>query len=303
VPVSVCYRHPARESYVHCQRCDKVICPDCMRQAAVGFQCPDCVAQGAKTTRTGRTAYGGIRPGNPGATTMALIGLNAFVWLAIVATGWKASELIDRLALSPLGTCFTSDGSGYYPNLAEATCNAPGLEFVPGVADGSYWQLVTSTFAHVEVWHIAFNMFALYALGPQLELVLGRARFLALYLISGLAGSTLVYWLAAEHSATLGASGAVFGLMGALLVVAFKVGGNVQSILTWIGINVVITVVGAQFISWQAHLGGFLGGVAIAAALVYAPRRNRTWFQVGTLVLIAAILALAVVLRSAQLSG
>jgi membrane associated rhomboid family serine protease len=303
VPVSACYRHPGRESYVHCQRCDKVICPDCMRPASVGFQCPDCVAEGARTTRSGRTAYGGLRPSNPGATTIALIGINAFVWITIVATGWKSSELIQRLALSPLGTCFTADGSGYYPQATEATCTLPGTEFVPGVADGSYWQLVTSMFAHVEIWHIAFNMVALYALGPQLELVLGRARFLALYLLSGLAGSTLVYWLADEGSATLGASGAVFGLMGALLVIAFKVGGNLQSLLTWIGINVAITVFGASFISWQAHLGGFAGGVIVAAALVYAPRRNRTKFQVGALVFLAALLALAVIARSAALTG
>ncbi len=275
-----------------------------MRQAAVGFQCPDCVAQGAKTTRAGRTAYGGVRPGNPGVTTITLIGINAFVWLTIVATGWKSSELIQRLALSPVGTCFTADGSGYYPNANEALCGtAPGATWVSGVADGAYWQLLTSMFAHVEIWHIAFNMFALYALGPQLELVLGRARFLALYLLSGLAGSTLVYWLSDETSATLGASGAIFGLMGALLVVAVKVGGNVQSILTWIGINVVITVMGSSFISWQGHLGGLLGGVAIAGALVYAPRRNRTQFQVGALVFIAALIALAVILRSAQLAG
>ncbi len=303
MPESACYRHPGRESYVHCQRCDRVICPDCMRQAAVGFQCPACVAEGAKTTRAARTAYGGVRPANPGAATITLIGINAFVWLMIIATGWRSSDLIQRLALGPRGACWTADERGYFPGVTEAQCSASGLDYVPGVADGAYWQLVTSMFAHVEIWHIAFNMFALYALGPQLELVLGRARFLALYLLSGLAGSTLVYWLADEYSATLGASGAVFGLMGALLVVAFKVGGNVQSILTWVGINVVITVVGSSFISWQGHLGGFLGGLAIAAALVYAPRRNRTRLQVGALVLIAALLVLAIVARSAVLAA
>lgn len=279
-----------------------------MRQAAVGFQCPDCVAQGAKTTRTGRTAYGGVRPGNPGVTTITLIGINAFVWLTVVATGWKSSDLIYRLALSPVGQCVSRSLDGTYPLYSERACSAGTNpagdgQWVPGVADGAYWQLLTNMFAHVEIWHIAFNMFALYALGPQLELVLGRARFLALYLLSGLAGSTLVYWLSDETSATLGASGAIFGLMGALLVVAVKVGGNVQSILTWIGINVVITVMGSSFISWQGHLGGLLGGVAIAGALVYAPRRNRTQFQVGALVFIAALIALAVILRSAQLAG
>ena len=96
------------------------------------------------------------------------------------------------------------------------------------MSDGAYWQLVTSAFTHVEVWHIGFNMLALWVLGPQLELALGRARFLALYFLSALAGSALVYWLGGTTTATLGASGAVFGLMGALLVLALKVGGNVR---------------------------------------------------------------------------
>lgn len=274
-----------------------------MRSASVGFQCPDCVAEGAKSTRAGRTAYGGLRPSNPGATTITLIGINVFVWVLIVATGWKSSELIQRLALSPRGTCFTSDGSGYFPGATEAMCQTAATRYVPGVADGSYWQLVTSMFAHVEIWHIAFNMLALYAFGPQLELALGRARFLALYLLSGLSGSAFVYWLSADYSATLGASGAIFGLMGALLVVAYKVGGNVQSLLTWIGINVLITVLGSSFISWQGHLGGFVGGVAITAALVYAPRHRRTQVQVAALVLIGLAIAVAIVARTLVLTA
>lgn len=275
-----------------------------MRQASVGFHCPHCVAEGAKSTRTGRTAYGGIRSSNPGVTTITLIGINAFVWLMIVATGWKSSDLIQRLSLVPRGACWTAERSGYYPGVNEATCRASGdgLTWVPGVSDGSFWQLFTSMFAHVEIWHIAFNMFALYALGPQLEMVLGRLRFLALYLLSGLAGSALVFWASDEQSATLGASGAIFGLMGGLLVVAFKVKGNVQTILTWIAINAVITIVGSQYISWQGHLGGFLGGLAIAGALVYAPKRNRTQFQVAALVLIAALIAVAIAVRFAVLT-
>ena len=137
--------------------------------------------------------------------------------------------------------------------------------------DGAWWQLVTSTFLHVDVWHIGFNMLALWFLGPQLELAIGRARFLALYLISGLAGSACVYWLSGEQTSTLGASGAVYGLMAALLVIAFKVGGQVQTILMWIGINVVFTFTGG--FSWQGHLGGFVAGAAIMAVLRLLPAR------------------------------
>ncbi|HEU4811476.1 MAG TPA: rhomboid family intramembrane serine protease [Nocardioides sp.] len=303
--VPTCYRHPGRETYIRCQRCDRSICPDCMRDAAVGFQCPSCVAEGAKTTRSGRTAYGGLRPGNAGITSMVLIGINAVVWLLVVATGGAASQLLNRLMLLPTGRCVSgSRPELYFPSVHnEAVCTAsPARDWIAGVSDGAYWQLLTSAFTHVEIWHIGFNMLALWVLGPQLELAIGRARFVALYLLSGLAGSVLVYWAASENGATLGASGAIFGLMGALLVVAFKVGGNIQGILTWIGINFVITVLGRGFISWQGHLGGFLGGVLIAAVLVYAPRTRRTPWQVLGLCAIGVLLLLATAARTATLT-
>lgn len=274
-----------------------------MRDAAVGFQCPSCVSEGAKQTRTGRTPYGGMRSANPALTSIVLIVSNVAVWLAILATGWRSSELIRTLALTPLGTCEARDGF-FYPSVGDATtCEvAAGGHWVPGVADGAFWQLITSAFTHVDIWHIGFNMLALWILGPQVELAIGRARFLALYLLSALAGSTLVYWLASETGATVGASGAVFGLMGALLVIAFKVGGDVRNILTWIGINAVITVVGSSFISWQGHLGGLLGGMAIAAVLVYSPRTRRTQVQVLGLAGLTAVLAVLIVLRTAALA-
>ena len=296
--VPTCYRHPGRESYIRCQRCDRPICPDCMRDAAVGFQCPSCIAEGAKTPRSGRTAYGGLRPGNAGITSMVLIALNAVVWLAILATGGSSSRLVDLLALRAKGVCLIQ-GGGY--DVPHASCTGSGT-WLPGVSDGAYWQLLTSTFTHVEVWHIGFNMLALWVLGPQLELAVGRARFLALYLLSGLAGSLVVYWLAPEYQATLGASGAIFGLMGALLVLAHKVGGNIQPIVMWIGINFLITVVGRGFISWQGHLGGFLGGLLIAGVLAYAPRERRTTWQAAGLATFAVALVVATVLRTAVLA-
>ena len=302
-----CYRHPGRETYIRCQRCDRPICPDCMRDAAVGFHCPSCIAEGAKTTRSARTAYGGLRSGNPGLTSMVLIGLNALVWLSIMASGWRESRLIDRLALLPVGRCGSDASPGAHYNLAtEQACNTRTAEgdglWFPGVSDGAYWQLLTSAFAHVEIWHIGFNMLVLWFLGPQLEMVLGRARFLALYLLSALSGSALVYWLADERSATLGASGAIFGLLGALLVVAHKVGGDVRTILGWLAINTVITVVGSSFISWQGHLGGFVGGFLAALVLVYAPRRRRTTVQVAGLSVIGVLVVAAMVARTVGLA-
>ena len=275
-----------------------------MRDAAVGFHCPSCVAEGAKTTRSAKTAYGGARTANPGLTSMVLIGTNLAVWLMIVATGWRESRLVDRLALIPQGRCDSIDQPDrYYTTVSsERVCDqVPDGRWVGGVAEGSYWELLTNAFAHVELWHIGFNMVALWFLGPQLEMVLGRARFLALYLLSALSGSALVYWLADESRGTLGASAAIFGLLGALLVVAYKVGGDVRTLLMWLGLNVVITLT-IPNISWQGHLGGFVGGFLVAGVLVYAPRQRRTTLQVAGLSVIGVLIVAAMAARTVVLA-
>jgi membrane associated rhomboid family serine protease len=284
----VCYRHPGRETWIRCQRCDRPICPDCMNSAAVGFQCPSCVKEGSRGTRTGRLPYGGAHSANPALTSIGLIVVNIAVWVAITSDGGGGSGLVDKLALLPQTTLFgNQDGT---------------TTLVEGVAGGAWWQLGTSVFSHVEVWHIGFNMLALYFLGPQLELILGRARFLAVYLLSGLAGSIAVLWFSHEHSQTLGASGAIFGLMGALLVVGLKVGANVQQLLVWIGINVVFTVTASSYISWQGHFGGLLGGSLLAALVVYAPRRRRNVFQWAGLAGFAVLCVVLAAVRIAALS-
>jgi membrane associated rhomboid family serine protease len=237
---------------------------------------------------------------NPSLTSAVLIGLNAAVWLLITVTGGAASAWVSRLSLIPASAC--TRGELVYPQASEAQCASFGT-WVTGVADGAWWQLATSMFTHVDVIHIGFNMLALWALGPQLELALGRARFLALYLLSGLGGSLAVYWLAPTYTSTLGASGAVFGLMGALLVMALKVRGDVQSILVWIGINVAITLYGRGSISWQGHLGGFLGGLLLMSLFAFAPRgaRRNLWQGAGVAAYVVVLLAL-LALRTAALA-
>jgi membrane associated rhomboid family serine protease len=221
---------------------------------------------------------------NPALTSIALIVVNLAVWVAIRTD----DALIDKLALLPQTTLFgNQDGSA---------------TLVEGVSGGAWWQLGTSVFSHVEVWHIAFNMLALYFLGPQLEAILGRARFLGVYLLSGLAGSTAVLWLSHEHGQTLGASGAIFGLMGALLVVGLKIRANVQQLLFWIGLNVVFTVTASSFISWQGHFGGLVGGALLAALVVYAPRRRRAAVQWAGMAGFAALLVVLCAVRVAALS-
>jgi membrane associated rhomboid family serine protease len=258
-----------------------------MNPASVGFQCPDCVREGSRTTRQGTTAYGGKRSDNPALTSQVLIALNLAVWLLLTATGGGGSPWFYRLVLIPRGADAIIDGA---------------RQFVPGVADGAYWQLATSAFTHVSLFHIGFNMMALWVLGPQLELILGRARFLAVYLLSGLAGSAAVYWLSATNTPTLGASGAIFGLMGALVVIAFKVHGSASAILPWIAFNFALTFL-VPHISWQGHVGGFVGGVLLAALFAYAPKAGRTRWQLAGSVLFAALLVVAIVARSVVLAG
>lgn len=264
-----------------------------MHDAAVGFQCPSCVSEGARQTRQARTPYGGARSGNPALTSMALIGANLVAFLGILASGGAAGTLIDRIALMLGNRCDPIGQGGYYPQVTtEGSCLADvGGTWVIGVGDGSYWQLATSMFTHVEIWHVGFNMLALWFLGPQLEMAIGRVRFLVLYFLSGLAGSAMVVWLSGTQLQTYGASGAIFGLMGGLLVLAVKVGGNVSQIGGWLLINAVLTFT-IPNISWQGHLGGFLGGVLIAAVIVYSPRQRRgTWQLVGLLVIGLLLLA------------
>jgi membrane associated rhomboid family serine protease len=271
-----------------------------MREASVGFQCPSCVAEGRRTTRQARTAYGGVRqsPGGVGLVSKTLIAINAAVWALILATGGNASVWVDRLALRPKGACLTGRQAF---DVSHAQCTTAHGTWLPGVSDGAWWQPVTSMFTQVEILHIGFNMLALWILGPQLELVLGRARFLSLYLLSGLVGSAAVYVLSPEFTPTLGASGAIFGLMAALLVIALKQRADVSQLMVWIGINVALTFFSTG-ISWQGHLGGFFGGLALAGVLVYAPRQRRTTWQVAGFAGVALLVAVTFALRTAALS-
>jgi len=269
-----------------------------MRDAAVGFHCPDCIAEGRKQTRQARTPYGGLRASRQGVVSISLIVLNAAVWILIMASGGNSSRLVDYLALRPKGACAV--GRQAY-DLSRDQCSTGHGTWLPGLSDGAWWQPLTSMFAHVAVLHIGFNMLALWVLGSQLEMILGRLRYLGLYLLSGLVGSAAVYLFTPAYTPSLGASGAIFGLMAALLVIAYKARADVSQLMVWVGINAVFTFVGAN-ISWQAHVGGFAGGAVLAAVLVYAPRARRTAWQAAGFACVAVLVALAFALRTAALS-
>lgn len=277
----VCYRHPDKETWIRCQRCEKPICPDCMRDASVGFQCPDCVKEGARSTRQGKAVYGGKRlTGNPMATTFALIAANLVGFFAIRSGGGR---VLDALALLPQSS-------------------TRGFQEVEGVSGGAYWQVLTSAFSHENVLHLGFNMLALYFLGPMLEQVLGRVRFLAVYFVSAFTASAAVMLLSNPNSQTLGASGSIFGLMGALVVVAFKVKADLRQILFWLGLNLVFTFYNTGSISWQGHLGGLIGGALTAAIIVYAPRKRREVIQ-WTGIALVLVVALVVIAAQAVVLG
>jgi membrane associated rhomboid family serine protease len=248
-----------------------------MNSAAVGFQCPNCVKEGARTTRSGRLPYGGVRVANPTLISSLLIGVNIAVWLAIAADGGSNSVIASKLAIVPSWTVRVLGGGD-------------SAELVNGVAHGAWWQVITSTFTHIQVFHIVLNMIALYMFGPALEQILGRLRFLTLYVVSGITGSAGVMLFSNSHGMTVGASGAIFGLLGAMAVVAFKTGGDVQGLMSLLLINLVITFT-VPMISWQGHVGGLVGGALVGAGMVYAPRKGRAVVQFGVagLVLAAAL--------------
>ena len=175
----------------------------------------------------------------------------------------------------------------------------------PAVADGELYRLLTSAFLHYGLTHILFNMWALYIVGPPLEMALGRLRFGALYFLSALGGSVLVYLASALNAATAGASGAVFGLFGAMFVVGRKLNMDVRFVVVIIALNLaftfVIPLISSQNISWQGHIGGLVTGAAVAAAFAYAPRARRDLVQAGAAVTLLLLFAGLIWWRTTEL--
>ncbi|MET8123405.1 rhomboid family intramembrane serine protease [Micromonospora sp. NPDC005189] len=294
----VCFRHPGRETYVRCTRCDRPICPDCMREASVGHQCPECVNEGRRSIRPARTAFGGGTAGRHGYVTKALIALNVLLMLLSIAS--------DRGGDAAVG------GSGFGGLMGGSTPltnwgSVLGLAVFPdgtlgGIADGQWYRLVTAMFLHYGVIHLLLNMWALWVLGRSLEANLGRVRFAALYLIAGLGGNVAAYVFSAQNSATAGASTAVFGLFAALIIIERKMGRDISQVIPILVINLVFTLA-VPGISIPGHLGGLVVGGAMALVLAYAPRSRRTLVQVAGGAIILLILLALVLFRTTQLLG
>jgi membrane associated rhomboid family serine protease len=283
----MCYRHPGRETWVSCVRCGRPACPDCLRQAAVGQQCVECVRTGAGrgSVRQPRTVFGG-RPTRSATVTWALVAINVVLFLI---------ELADQNLANDWGL------------LGYARFSFGPLQ---GIAAGQWYRLITSAFlppatglGGLGFLDIAFNMWALIVVGPGLEQLLGRVRFIAVYLLSAVGGGVLFYLIGPSNVLALGASGAIFGLFGAWFVVSRRLRLDTRGIIVLIAINLGISFVYSSTIAWQDHIGGLIVGAVTTAAYAYAPRKNRLAIQVGATVVVAVVLAVAVVIRNGQLTA
>ena len=262
-----CYRHPGRVSYVLCQRCTKTVCGDCQITAAVGVHCPEChVPSGAGAAASfGRRQRVGTRSRLSGgniATTSLLVTI-----VLVYAGQWLSGGLVTSLLL-------------YWPPW---TASEP-------------WRMITALFVHSErsLIHILFNAYSLWVLGMVLERLLGARRFLALFFTAGLGGSLAVLWLAPSQ-AVIGASGAIFGLFGALLVIQRNFGGANPQLLIVLILNLILGFV-VPGISWQAHIGGLVVGILLGWLLVKDREATRPQGMVRLFgAVIAGIVLLAMV--------
>ncbi|UJP09517.1 rhomboid family intramembrane serine protease [Microbacterium sp. KUDC0406] len=278
-----CYRHPDRQSFVLCQRCLRTICPECQTQGPVGVICPECLKEQRKAEspaqRRARRQWGmsSAADGKP------------IVTYAIMAV----TSLVSLVAMIPgVGTQISNTLAFFAPYLYPNLFNAP---FEP-------WRLLTVLLVHGGFVHLALNMLALWMIGRSLEPMLGRWRYLTLYLISGLGGSVMVACLD-PLQATVGASGAIFGLMAALLIVGRHLGANVTGILVILVINFAYGFF-AGGISWQAHLGGAIVGALVAYIFTRTKRAKQRGLQIGLLsAVVVGLLAIVAFVPPALLTA
>lgn len=258
-----CPRHPERVSYVRCQRCERPVCPECQRPAAVGVQCVDCVREAKRQAPQSRTVLGGRVSGGRPVVTLTLIGIN----VAIFLLGFVTPMIQERLI------------------------------FWPAVGPYEPYRAITSGFLHGGALHLLLNMYALWLIGPFLEQLLGRWRYISLYFLSLFGGTVAVVLFASPGDVSwrigvVGASGAVFGLFGAVFLALRRIGGNAQQILLVIGINVVFSFV-VRGISWQAHLGGLVIGALLALVFTRLPRKYQLVGGIAAVLLVGfALVAL-----------
>jgi membrane associated rhomboid family serine protease len=250
-----CYRHPNRETYVSCSECGRPICTECMTAAPVGQRCPEHSGKPQGLNRVAKGARRTAFEGTGALVTKTLIAANVLVYVITAAQGAGLN--------SPGGSLF-----------------AKWVLFGPEVANGDWWRLITCTFLHANLIHIGFNMYFLWFVGSAVESVLGRGRFLLVYFVSGLAGSAGAL-LVDPKQITVGASGAIFGILGAALVLErqrnYVLGGQALALIV---INLVLSFAFAN-ISYGGHIGGLIGGVLCTLVLSRFGRGHAAYSRVG----------------------
>ncbi|MFT3716495.1 MAG: rhomboid family intramembrane serine protease [Gordonia sp. (in: high G+C Gram-positive bacteria)] len=276
-PTPVCYRHPDRPTGLSCTRCGRSACGECIRPVSVGQHCADCLA--ADQAASGQTVTPREATRTP-YVTYSLIAINVIVFVVCMiqagGTDLSASTWMQK------GALITGDGLHH-----------------------EYWRLLTSGFLHWSVMHVAINMISLFLIGRDLERFFGPARYLAVYLISLLGGSGAVMLLTTEHKATAGASGAIYGLMGALLVVVLLAKQSPNQVIAVIVVNLVLSVSLPNISIW-AHVGGLVFGMLATLAiyrlpLILAPDRRTAsavaavgWAGIAALAVLAIALGVGV---------
>lgn len=267
--IEYCYRHSWRETYIHCQRCERAICVDCQTPGAVGVMCPGCVHPPQASGRRPRVAR---HTSTTPVVTYSIITLTAFIYLLQWIPGL---DVTGALLFAPIYS-FGEYGSaaGYEP-----------------------WRMITTIFVHSTgfILHIGLNMYTLWIFGRLLESLLGRLRFLALYLIAGFGGSVAVMYLGDLQGGVVGASGAIFGLMGAFLVIQRRLGGDSTQLLILVGINLVIGFLPGMNVSWQAHVGGLVTGVVLGVVFVRwrnLQHASRQWLATASVAVVLVALTL-----------
>ena len=234
--MNYCKNHPEKETYVCCTRCENYICTDCMRSASIGYQCPSCASD----------------------STPVIKGINRNRFIP----SQKNTQVTKFLSISLLVAYV-------FQFLLGDVLIANFALFAPSVANGQWWLLITAGFLHGSIFHLLFNVYILWVIGSQLESIVGKTKFVVIYFVSLLGGSFASHLFSPSGSYSIGASGAIFGLMGAMLVVGRKRNLDISQITTLVVINVVIGFV-LSGIDWRAHLGGLAAGAFITWVLINA---------------------------------
>ncbi|WP_431309247.1 rhomboid family intramembrane serine protease [Gordonia prachuapensis] len=289
-PPAVCFRHPDRPTGLACSRCGRPACPECLRPAAVGQHCVECLRNDGVQRSVAAPTFGdrGIRP---------------MVAKPMVASRPYATYTLIALNLAIFALCAMQAG-GF--DMLQSSLFLDWALVKPLVADGEYWRLLTAGFLHFSITHVAVNMLSLFILGRDLELAIGIPRYLGVYMTALLGGSAAVMAFGPDVSINAGASGAIYGLMGAVLVVVLKARASPTPVISIIVLNLVLSIT-VPNISLLAHVGGLVFGAAATAAIIFLPQwlltpERRTaaasarvgWFAIAALMVMALAVSVVV---------